>query len=261
MNDFLRKLESLKQNGYQLDLGDVISQSFENYKKIAVTVGIAMILVSIVFIVIGLGSLGFLVGFNDFAQKMTDFQITNFSTLTLVLYIFGTAIFTALTYPFTAGIIKMCHEAEIGHEINISMVFDHYKSDRFKDLFLSALLISFATTSVATLCEFAGYKFIGMIFTYAIAFSAVFMIPLIIFGKLNYMDAIKNSFALVFKQPFVILIALIVSAIMAMIGIFGLCIGIFFTMPYFYSTHYVLYKNAVGIIDKSEIDDIGVPEA
>jgi hypothetical protein len=48
---------------------------------------------------------------------------------------------------------------------------------------------------------------------------------------------------------------------MAMIGIFGLCIGIFFTMPYFYSTHYVLYKNAVGIIDKSEIDDIGVPEA
>lgn len=260
MNDFLRKLESLKQNGYQLDLGDVISQSFENYKKIAMTVGIAMILVSIVFIIIGFGSLGLLIGFSDFAQKMTDFQITNFSTVTLILYIFGTAVFSALTYPFTAGVIKMCHEAEIGHEISISMVFDHYKSDRFKDLFLSALLISFTTSAVTTLCEFAGYKFIGLIFTYAIAFLAVFMIPLIIFGKLNYIDAIKNSFALVIKQPFVILIALIVALLMAMVGIIGLCIGIFFTMPFIYSTHYILYKNAVGVYDKNEIDEIGTTE-
>lgn len=260
MNDFLRKLESLKQNGYRLELGEVISQSFENYKKIAVTAGVAIILFSIIFIAIGFGTLGVFLGFGDFASKMTNFQISNFSTVAIILYIFGTALLSALTYPFTASLIKMANEAELGREINVSMVFDHYKSDSFKDLFLAAILISLATTSITTLFEFTGYKFIGIILSYGIAFMAIFVIPLIIFGKLNYIDAIKNSFALVIKQPFVILIALIVAVILVFVGIFGLCIGIFFTMPFFYSTHYILYKNAVGIIHKNEIDEIGVAE-
>ncbi|MGX7666355.1 hypothetical protein [Flavobacterium pedocola] len=257
MSDFKQRIENLKKNGYPLDFGDVFSQSIENYKKIAVTAGLAMILLTIVFMVVGLGSLGVFVGFTDFASKMADFQISNFSSTTLVFYILGTALFSALTYPFTAGLIKMAHEAELNREINFSMVFDHYKSDSFKDLFFAALLISLTTTTIATLCEYTGFKFIGFIVTYGIALFAVFTIPLIIFGKLNYMDAIKSSFALVMRQPFVILGSLIVSAIIAMVGLIGLCIGIFFTLPFVYSTFYILYKNAVGVEVKHEIDEIG----
>lgn len=255
--NYKQKIDQLKQNGYALDLGNVISQSIENYKKIAITAGGAIMLASIVIGALVFGSLAITIGFGDFASKMADFHVSNFSIITLLLYVAGTSLFGALMYPFTAGLIKMAHEAETGREVNLSMIFDHYKSEFFKELFTAGLLISLGTEIVVVLFQYLHMDFIGTIITYAIAFITVFTIPLIIFGQNKAMEAILNSIALLFKQPFVILIALIVSGLIAFVGIIALCIGIFFTVPIVYSTYYILYKNIVGVENKTEIDYIG----
>lgn len=252
------KINQLKQNGYSLDLGNIISQSIENYKKIAVTGGAAIMLASIVIAALVFGALAITIGFGDFASQMANFHVSNFSMLTLLFYVAGTSLFGALMYPFTAGLIKMAHEAEVGREINLSMIFDHYKSEFFKELFTAGLLISLGTEIVVVLFQYLHLDFIGTIITYTIAFITVFTIPLIIFGQNKAMEAIPNSIALLFKQPFVILIALIVSGLIAFVGLIALCIGVFFTIPIIYSTYYILYKNIVGVENKSEIEDIGI---
>ena len=82
------------------------------------------------------------------------------------------------------------------------------------------------------------------------------MIPLIVFGNLNATEAIKSSVIIVSKQPLVLLGLLIVAVIAGIIGIFGLCIGIFFTLPFMYSMNYVIYKTIIGIDSVNEIVEI-----
>jgi hypothetical protein len=42
------------------------------------------------------------------------------------------------------------------------------------------------------------------------------------------------------------LVALLIAVIGMLLGIFILCIGIIFTIPYLYAMHYALYAQAVG---------------
>jgi hypothetical protein len=58
----------------------------------------------------------------------------------------------------------------------------------------------------------------------------------------------------------VLLGLLIVGVIAGIIGIFGLCIGIFFTLPFMYSMNYVIYKTIVGIDEPGEIEEIRINE-
>ena len=77
---------------------------------------------------------------------------------------------------------------------------------------------------------------------------------------MNATDAIKYSFLLVSKQPLILLGLTIVAGIGSALGIFGLCIGIFFTLPFMYSMNYVIYKSIVGFDETSEIDEISGTE-
>jgi len=53
---------------------------------------------------------------------------------------------------------------------------------------------------------------------------------------------------------------MIVAGIVSFLGIFGLCIGIFFTLPLLFSMEYSIYSAIVGIESKSEIEEIGTTE-
>jgi hypothetical protein len=82
---------------------------------------------------------------------------------------------------------------------------------------------------------------------------------LIIFGNLQAIEAIKGSMIVVSKQFFILMGLLIVSLLFTMLGIFGFCIGIFFTMPFIYSMYYSIYNEIIGDNDteeKSEIDTL-----
>ena len=48
----------------------------------------------------------------------------------------------------------------------------------------------------------------------------LFTIPLIIYGEQNYLDAITKSAQLFIKQPFIIIIALLIAFIGMLLGIF-----------------------------------------
>jgi len=251
------RIEEIKINGYELDFGTVFESAFENYKKIALYAGLILLFFFIfLFILMMTGMISY-IGIENmeaFSEKLRNFSELKEKPLDIVLQINAVMIlFSALLNPFMAGFLKMADCGEKDEEFHVSTMFSYYKSPYFSNIFIAVFIITLVNMSLSTLLEFAGFNLIGSLISLTISFITFLTIPFIIFGKLNSIDAIKSSILIVSKQPLVLLGLIIVSLIAAMIGIFGFCIGILFTMPFIYSMNYTIYKTIIGIDSKNEL--------
>lgn len=256
----ITKINEISSNGYQLDFGAVFESAFENYKKIVWYAGLMLLVFSIVLTIIGMTGLISYIGIEnleDFGNKMKQMGALKVMPLEVAIPLNASLLlFSALVNPFMAGFLKMAHCGENGEEFHVSTMFSYYKSPYFINIFVAAFIIGCTGTGLAMLLESAGLSFVGTVITLLISFLTFLAIPLIVFGKLNAIEAIKSSIIIVTKQPLTLLGLLIVAGIGAMLGIFGLCIGLFFTYPFLYSMNYVIYKSIIGIDETSEIDEI-----
>ncbi|MBC8882882.1 hypothetical protein H9X57_04365 [Flavobacterium piscinae] len=82
-------------------------------------------------------------------------------------------------------------------------------------------------------------------------------VPLIIYGEQKAIDSLVISIKLVSKQWLILLGLAIVSIIFVCLGLIGLCIGILFTFPFWYSFLYTTYNTILPIEVASEIEEIG----
>jgi len=272
MKSTLEKVQEIKEFGYHLDIGEVISQTFENYKKIALLSGGVILLLTIVFVVAiaGIGGIfGLALSFTDF---LTEYSVGHFSAAILLVNLGVSVIgYALIVAPITAGIIQMAHNAETNQDFDFSTAFSHYKTRHFKDLFLSAAVITFTSSGIGTLIQLSNLYFFDTVLTSVLAVLSFFIsilvpiftlltIPFIIFGKLDAMNAIKASITAVSKRFWIILLLMILFIICSMLGIFALCIGIFFTLPIYLSSQYIIYRNAIPMEEKDELDEIGSSE-
>lgn len=247
------KIATIKENGYDIDFSRVFENAFENYKKIALISGIAILLFSILMITIAIGIIGAFWGFGSITENFSHLDPKRFTGVTILIYVVIVGLFSGLVSPFTAGIFKMAHCADTNTDFSISTTFDYYSSSYFKELFIASLLIAISSTGINSLLESIGIRFLGVIMTYTISIFTFLVIPLIIFGNLKATEAIKGSLLIVSKQFFVILGLVIVAFILACLGIIGFCIGIFFTLPFVYSMYYAIYKDSIGFETEEEI--------
>jgi hypothetical protein len=258
------QIEELSANGYQLDFGTVFEGAFENYKKIALYAGLMLLVFSILISIIMIASIISYIGIENmegFGEKMKQYSSLKEMPLDIALPLnTGLLLFSGLLNPFMAGFFKMADCGEKGEEFNVSTMFSYYKFPYFLNIFLFVIIIGFINTGLAMLLQSAGLSFVGTVTNLLISFLTFLAIPLIVFGDLNVADATKHSIRLVSKQPLILLGLVIVSIIGAALGIFGLCIGIFFTMPFMYSMNYVIYKSIIGIDETNEIDEISGTE-
>jgi hypothetical protein len=260
MNPTEKRIEEIKTNGYNLDFGTVFNHAFENYKKIAVYGGLALF----VFLVI-IGFAGVMIAISVFGisassfnpQSLAGFKITDFSGLFIISYVLGVSLVTAIITPFMAGFLKMADSGENNREFNISAFFNYYKSPYFSPLFVASLLLSLVSVGSSMLLENIGIQVLGVVFSLIISLFTFLYIPLIVFGNLNAIDAIKGSIVLVTKQPVEIIGLIVVAYISSMVGFIGCCIGIFFTLPFMYSMHYAIYCSVIGVNSSNELDEIG----
>lgn len=258
------RIEAISTNGYELDFGTVFEHAFENYKKIALYAGLVLL-----FFFIALGVL-FMIGMiayvgmenmEEFSKKITQFSELKEKPFDIVLQInAGMLLISGLLNPFLAGFFKMADCAEKGEEFHVSTMFTYYKSPYFGNIFIAIFIITLVNMGLSTLLELAGLSIVGSIISLILSFITFLVVPLIVFGKLNSIEAIKSSIIIVSKQPLVLLGLIIVAFIGAMIGIFGICIGILFTMPFVYSMNYVIYSSIIGIDDSSEIEVVKTDE-
>ena len=268
MKSTLQRLEEIKRAGYNLDLGDAINETFENYKKIALLGGAVLLLVFVVAIVIFGGLAAVFVGIATLTETLTELgQGVQLSSTALLVNLVASIIGAGLFAPISAGLIQMAHNAATNEDFDFGTAFTHYKSVYFKELFLSAAIITLVGSGLSTLIQFASLNnpggllivgtIVGWFISILVPIFTLLTIPLIIFGKLTAMDAIKGSFTLVSKNFWIILLLVITFGIFAMLGFIAICIGIIFTIPVYYSMQYVIYKKAMPIEETNELDEIG----
>lgn len=249
------KIEEIKSNGYQLDFGNVFNHAFENYKKIAVYAGLMIFVFSVLIGILIVGALIFTFGVSILNEKsLENLKNENFSATFMVVYVVGAIVLSCLLSPFPAGLIKMAHCGEKDEEFHVSTILEYYKAPYFKELVISTVLISLLSSGLSSLIDYAGIKIVGSLIAMLVSFFTFLTIPLIIFGNLKAIEAIKSSAIIVSKQPLVLLGLIIVSAIASMVGLIGCCIGIFFTIPFMYSMYYAIYVAIIGIDSENELE-------
>ena len=178
-------------------------------------------------------------------------------TMQMINAAFG-VLMVGVMSPLIAGFINVNHLAKTNQEITINSFFDFYKSPYLKDLILNQIVVGIFTNSIVLFLMLTNHQFISIILQILIPLFMIFNVPLIIYGEQNYLEAIIKSIRLFIKSPFIIFVAFLVGASGSFVGLIALCIGIIFTLPYYFSIVYAIYDQAIGFKEISVIDEIGV---
>ena len=250
------------QKGYTLDLGKLIEESFEYFKKTFLIGGLAFMIIGVAIVICYATLFGIIFGFGNFVDSITQLGLNASKPSYVIGNVVLTTIFSAIMAPLTAGFINLNHLARNNKEINVSNVFEFFKSIYFRDIFTAYLIIGFTNSVVSAISllnpQNIVLSLLTSVFSGVVALFTIFVIPLIIYGEQNFSSAISKSISLFLKQPLYIILALIIAVIGCFLGFIALCIGIFFTFPYLYSMHYAIYEQAIGFEDKSQIEEIGL---
>lgn len=263
MNNY-KQSRKVTDIAHELEFGSVLDKAFNNYKKIVGTAGIALLLMTIVYLALLFGIMGIAFGFSDFTGNMTNFNLTQHSSVFTIGYVVVVAVVSGIMANLYAGFYKMAHLAEVEKPYEIGTVFESFKTIHFKELFLSGAFISIVTTSITLSLQYLSMdpitSIIGVGINYVIIFLTVLTTPLILFSKLKAVEAIQMSLQLVLKNFFAVLGLLIIAVILSLLGFIGFCIGIFFTLPFLFSMVYCIYSEILPIEETNVIDLIGTKE-
>lgn len=257
MNDNYSKVEKISNDGYDLEFGTVFEKAFSVYKLIAGIGGVGMILICIIMGALYAGIFGAVYGFSDILASLTSMNPELMSGSGLLFFLLFSVVMAGIMSPITAGFINMAFLADTNKEFGLGTIFGYYKGTYFKELFLAGVIVAFFGNGLSYLFDYLGIKYIGAIITCCVSFLAFLTIPLIIFSNLKAVEAITMSAKLVLKQPFTLLGLIIVTIIIVCLGIVGLCIGIFFTIPFLYAMYYTIYEAIIPMDEKTELDEIG----
>jgi len=242
-------LDRIINQGYHLDFSQTFDEILSYFKKTFLLNGLVILITSLVLVLM----LFFIFGASEFLKSYSNPELmaSMFEDTTFLIYYALAILFVVILFaPLTAGFIQLNRDIDTESEVGISSVFKHYKSKYFMSIVGFTLLIQIIS-SLVTFIPFG-----GTILSYVISLFTFLGIPLIIFANLSVLEAIEYSVKIVAKNPFAILAILIVSILIALAGLIGLCIGMLFTIPIMYSAYYVIYKNIVGFGDEDIIFDI-----
>jgi hypothetical protein len=238
------KIEEIKKKGYELDFGTVFNLAFENYKRIALYAGSLLLLFFAIIIGILIVSMGLKAFFDMFKPENIIALSKNFDFI--IINLVSSILFTSLTSPFFAGLLKMVRCAKLDEEFHFSTVFEFYKSPYLQNLVGATFLISSCSTLLSYALEYLGNPLLGFVISIVISGFTLLTIPLIIFGDMKAINAIKSSVLIVAKQPLVILGLMILAALLSFVGFIGCVVGVFFTVPFVYAMYYTIYESIIG---------------
>lgn len=247
MEKINQKIAYLKTNGYELQFEQVFNKAFENYKKIAVYAGLAILVFGFLSIIIaGVGVIGFIgpehINPNAFKQLEAKLLQPEYIRYQFI----GVLILNCLFSPISAGFLKMAEAGNKDVEFKIGEFFYYYNWLYFKELILATFIITFVNTGISSLLTYYKIPIIGEIISAVIGILTVLSIPLIIFGKQKAIGAIKASIRLTCSKFLTLFLLLFVAFLGSLVGLIGFCIGVLFTIPFSMSMQYAIYDSIIG---------------
>lgn len=265
-NSFVKnKLEQIKREGYGLHLEGVLSDAFDIHKKSILPGFLATFLYLVVMMVVGLSMFGTLYGmslteFVEMVQKnpnALEATMGSISWTSILIYSAVSGVAGGLVAPLLSGIYKVAYNTQYGVNGSTSDLFAYYKQPYFLNIFIYTFVLSFVLQILNFGLDQSIPVFGALIaFVIQIFLSVTFVltIPFIVFANFSWIEALKASMAVTFKNWFFLFFILLISVIISFIGVIFCGIGVLFTFPFLYIATFVLYDKIIGF--NNEKDDI-----
>ncbi len=242
-------IEDKINNGYDLDLGNIIDSSLETFKKIVWIAGLGYFLVFSLLVIIALVAVNQFVDpdqLKEFTELIQDpTYLENHPNLLLYNFIaiVGIGIIFA---PLNAGFLHLCRLAHLNKTLSIGDLFTFYTSRKSIDLIIGTLIVSLISFAISMGLEMANLKLVSFVVSISISLFTFLFIPLIIFADQNFSQALSKSIKIIVKSPFTVLGAMIIGILFALAGLIALCIGILFTISFMYCIQFNIYEKIIG---------------
>jgi hypothetical protein len=254
MELFNQKMADLKINGFELKFEDVFNKAFENYKKIALYAGLAILIFGFLFVFLAaIGVINFLGAEHLNENAIKQFEAKILKQEYLGYQFIAVLAINSLFSPISAGFLKMAESADKDVEFKMRQFFSFYKWTYFKELFVATFIITLLSTGIDSALAFYKIPVLGGIISFAIGILTVLSTPLIIFGKQKAIAAIKTSISLSSQQFLTLFLLLLVAFFGSLVGLIGFCIGVLFTIPFNMSMQYAIYDSIIGVENKEVI--------
>jgi len=159
-----------------------------------------------------------------------------------------TILISALTIALVAGFYRMCKQVVTGQPQTDDYFYFFNKAYFSKALMLGIIYAIIAAIAQALFLLPYIYVFVPLSY-FAIIFSNN--------PELSEVEIVKLSFALGNKKWLVSFGAMLVCAIIGMLGVIACFIGIVLTISIAYLPVFLIYKEVIGFDDRNEIDFIG----
>lgn len=250
-------LQKKMDTGYQLEFGQVFEKGFEIFKNVFAQAGVAIILFSILSGVVNFTLMTFIFEINFLEMSEVGFELKDQEELKILIYVLITTLIVGLITPMSVGILLLCKQAHKKEEVRISSIFELYNTAHFKEIFIFSTLLSLISSFTSLGLDMIELPLLLFVFYPLVYLFTYLVYPLIVFQNLSAFEAVGVSFNLVGKNVFIILALIIVAALASLLGFFALCIGIFFTIPFYYCILFSIYESILPFEENHEMDLIG----
>ncbi|SEP60277.1 hypothetical protein [Flavobacterium urocaniciphilum] len=240
------------------DIGRIIDESLATFKKTVWIMGVGMILLAVVGGILSMLVFSFTLGITSLEQFVQDSPYLQHDTTYLLVNAGLGIVMAGLMAPITAGFYKINHLAKTNQDFSVGTLFDYYSSSYTKELIVYGVLVALITNVISLGLTYLDMITMAAIFQLIIGFLLIFGVPLIIFENQNASEAINYSAKIAIRNPVAIILSMLFAFLIAVLGIVAICIGIIFTIGYFYSMLYTLYDNIIPIENKNPLDEIGL---
>lgn len=240
------------------DFGDILTRSFEFFKLVwqegLVHALITMVLMLPVMIMIYVPYVAFFFSagaFNNYNHDgeyySQEYMEPDFLLYLPWMILFGAVVFVlifiaqAVALAITAHFFKVCKKIDTGKPQDVGGYFYYLKHGNFKKMFLLALA-SFGIALAATLlCYFP---------LFYVMVPLQLLVVIFVFNEdLSVSEIIKASFKLGHKFWLIIFGLIIVSSLIAQLGILLCFVGVFITAYFVHIPIYFVYKDTIGFND------------
>ncbi|MDM1519323.1 hypothetical protein [Myroides odoratimimus] len=243
-------LDNIKQNSFALAPFQVMSEAFNYYRKTFLLVITTLLLTFFAATLLGSLILSQFVTL-DPNQDVLQEQIQEMTRqLTeppfFYYYLVSFAIFSALGSILIGGFYKLNAQVHLNEVPSFFNAFKYFFNIKGLYIFISHLLISLVFMAITIPLKLQNLEMVSMAINWIISTLTIFTIPLIIFGHLKPIAAIKNSTMVVNKQPIPIILTIILNYFFLISGLLFFVIGILFVLPYLFAVYFVLYKQVIG---------------
>ena len=231
------------------NLGEILNSIFEIYKKTALLSGLSFMIISFVLVLIGTIILGAFFDLETLGETIKTFHPDKLSTTGTLIYIGISVLINILISPFIAGILKMNDEAFNNQEPQFSSLYYYINHERYVQIILSVVTLMLFSLGInfglkQILSDDIG-NLVASIVTYGISILTFIALPIVVFTKMNFWEALKLSIQGVSRNFLLVLVLIIINLLLAVVGIFALCVGIIFTLPIIYTLQYILFKKII----------------